>query len=856
MFTTEKTGRVVVAIMAVCIMPAHAGSTLTASLVRGEAEAQIIARPEGGLRSYELTSTVPLRDNLPAGNRMVFSEESGQPVVRTGNVMFDGLYAMAVHEAQQNSVSEIRDHAYSNGEPIRIEAFQTGEKWTYVWTRDLAYSVNLSLAGFDPQRSVDSLLFKTSSLKSSVSDGFKHQIIQDTGSGGSYPVSTDRVVWALGAWETLKHLSGAERETFLKDVYPILRDTIEQDRILVYDPRDGLYRGEQSFLDWREQTYPGWTRDDVLPIAMSKSLSVNVLNYYLLNVASECAVRLNQHEESARYRKWASGLKDAINAYFYDEDDGLYSAYLLSDGLCNVNAKRYDLLGESLAILFGVADEEQARSILNNYPVGPHGPSVVWPQERTVPIYHNQGIWPFVTAYWIKAASKAGHAAALEHGVLTMQRLAAFNLSNMENYDFVSGLAEVRNKPLSGPVINSRRQLWSVAGYLSMIQDVLFGVETQWDGIRFRPRITTGIRSSVFGTADAITMQHFEYRGTRSTIRIHLPPVSASEQGIYEIESVMLNGEAVDGEWVPVKQLQSSNRWDIHLQSPDAGAEPDTIRLVDVRNDRILYGPVQPAWVTAHNGGVTVEDGRLKLHFTHPDPAGVVFNIYRNGKLAAGRIRASSWVDEQSLDHMSVAHCYTVEAIDPKTGNSSHLTPFICYSPEEEKHIIQANEMKNRGGSLVSGHHFADWGDPRHELLTRPLAIDQSGRYRLRLEFSNGSGPVNTGITCAIKALEVVDDASGRVVATGYVIMPQSGNWQRWDLSSPVMADLEAGREYRFRIREDEYSRNMSYLQQNERYTALPGGGDDGYNYVNIASLHVDMMVAEGAGPDRLTSNP
>ena len=44
-------------------------------------------------------------------------------------------------------------------------------------------------------------------------------IIQDTGSGGSYPVSTDRVVWALGAYETPKHLPSNEQINFLKTIY-------------------------------------------------------------------------------------------------------------------------------------------------------------------------------------------------------------------------------------------------------------------------------------------------------------------------------------------------------------------------------------------------------------------------------------------------------------------------------------------------------------------------------------------------------------------------------------------------------------------------------------------------------------
>ncbi len=833
---------------------AIAGNQLEASIDQGDMKATISVTEEGALRTYQLSSDAPLRDNRPEDKRIVFSEPAGQALVRSGNLMFDGLYAMAVHEALQNSVPEIRDNAYADGTPIRLDAFQTGEYWTYVWTRDLSYSVNLGLAAFDPQRSMDSLLFKTSGLKSSVDGGLKQQIIQDTGSGGSYPVSTDRVVWALGAWETLKYLSGAEREMFLEKVYSILHDTIEQDRVLVYDPKDGLYRGEQSFLDWREQTYPGWTSDNVLPIALSKSLSVNVLNFYLLTVASECAGYMHEKADAKRYAAWAEALKDAINRNFYNTHSGLYSTYLLSDGLCSIRAKRYDLLGESLAILFGVADSAQSLAILDTYPVGPHGPSVVWPQERTVPIYHNQGIWPFVTAYWVKAARKANHSEAVNLGIRSMERLAAFNLSNMENFDFVSGLAEVKNKPLTGPVINSRRQLWSVAGYLSMVQDIVFGLDTSWDGIRFQPYVTAELRNECFADTNVLELRNFTYHGTRNNVRVHLPAVNAQASGALSIRDVVLNGKKTDFSYVPDSKLKAINEWVIYLQA--GGQREDGVhelRVVDGSDARTLYGPVQPRWT---DNGITLENGRLKLRYDHPDAKHVVFNIYRDGQLVGHNIKQTEWVDEASADYASVVHCYAVEAQDPASGNASHLTPFGCYTASVQKQVILAKDMKNRGGDLVSGHHFENWGEPKDELTTKPFEIDDSGDYAIRAEFANGSGPVNTGITCAVKAIDLLEGDSERVVSSGYLIMPQSGNWNRWDMSSPFDVELKAGKTYRLRIYENEYARNMSYLEQNKRYTAWPGGGDGGYNFVNIASLQLERLAMDGATGQTLTSNP
>jgi hypothetical protein len=651
-------------------------------------------------------------------------------------------------------------------------------------------------------------------------------------------------VWALGANETLKYLPEPDRQVFLNQVYPILCDTIEQDRRLVYDPQDGLYRGEQSFLDWREQTYPGWTKENVLPIAMSKALSVNVANYFMLKTAADYSKVLGRKSVASRYAKWAENLKASINERFFDPDAGLYSTYLLSDGVDNIRVHRYDLLGESLAILFGVADQPKAGSILNNYPVGPHGPSVVWPQERTVPIYHNQCIWPFVTAYWIKAARQANNSEAVDQGIRSLEHLAAFNLSNMENYDFVSGQSEVKGSGLNGPVINSRRQLWSVAGYLSMVQDVVFGLETSWEGIRFRPFITAKLRNETFASNEVIELRNFAYRNTQNQVRIHLPPVNLQAQGVCTIGRVELNAKKIADEFVTPDSLRPSNEWDIYLQLP-VTEDPAPLRMVDVSNKRALYGPVQPTWDDAYQGGITVQNGHLMLHYRQENAADVVFNIYRDGQICAKGITQTQWSDASSGDFPDKVHFYAVEAVDVQSGNASHLTLPHCFRTDEQEQMIPANNMQNRGGKLVAGDHFEDWGKPGDQLLTKSFKVNHSGHYLVRAEFSNGSGPVNTGITCAVKKLEVRDAETEKVMDCGYLIMPQSGDWKRWDMSSPVSMDLTAGKEYEICICEDEYCRNMSYLKNNERYTAWPGGGSENYNYVNISALHLLQIQAD-----------
>jgi hypothetical protein len=486
----------------------------------------------------------------------------------------------------------------------------------------------------------------------------------------------------------------------------------------------------------------------------------------------------------------------------------------------------------------------KARSIIRHYPIGPFGPPVVWPQERTVPIYHNQAIWPFVTAFWIEAARKAGNAAAVDEGIHSLMRGAAFNLSNMENFDFATGKAQVKGATLSGPVINSRRQLWSVAGYLAMVQNVVFGLEISHDGIRFRPLVTGQLRNGTFGTTDVLELQNFSYRGKTIQVRVHLPPVGNKNHGACAIDKIELNGKSISDGFVDDAPLQNENQWDVYLKPPADVAGNDGLDLIaDCSDERALFGPLQPQWEGIGQGGISVENGLLALHYEQADASNVVFNIYRDGRLCAEEIKQTQWIDPHSADYADLIHLYAVEAVDAKTGNASHLTPSHFYSTADNRWSIPATAMEHHGGKLADGRYFMDWGKTGDELRVKHFTAKEGGHYAVRVEFSNGAGPVNTGITCAVKKLEIRRTDSGELAATGYLVMPQSGDWRRFDLSSVVRADLKAGEKYSVRIFEDEYSRNMSSLAANARYTAWPGGGGDDYNFVNIASIEFERVA-------------
>ena len=402
-------------------------------------------------RTYTISSTHPQRDSGPSERS--FSEEEGDPILRSGHPLTDALFALAVTEAKQNAVSEIEDAAFQNSVPCNC--YKTGDLWNWVWTRDIAYATELSLAWLDTERAKNSLLFKLSEEKSSGN----LQLVQDTGTGGSWPVSTDRVTWTRGAMAVLKH---TDDQQFRETVIEALQNTAQTDRAYIYDSRDGLYFGETSFLDWREQTYPNWTANNTVHIAMSKSLSTNLNHLFLLRSLEELTGEIHG----------AGELATAIDQHFWTGE--YYASYKLSE-LNPMPVHQQDLLATSLAVLdLGTHPEALAQ-----YPHTDFGAPVIHPQQQMTPIYHNRAIWPFVSSYALLAAKNADNGAVLEAQLESLIRGAALNLSHMENLEFQTGANWVDDGDYSGPVVNSHAQLWSVAGFIGAIVHGIFGLDKE-----------------------------------------------------------------------------------------------------------------------------------------------------------------------------------------------------------------------------------------------------------------------------------------------------------------------------------------------------------------------------------------
>jgi hypothetical protein len=683
----------------------------------------------------------------PFGQRVI----EPQPLhVDTASVLFDGLYAMAQDDLRQDSVSAIRDGAFDHGSPIPCHCFETGLKWPYVWTRDLSYATDLGLWRFDAARARNGLEFKLSGVRVPTAPQGLY-VMQDTGSGGSWPISTDRVVWFLAA----RHL--LDDSKFADKVWLALRDTLAQDRQYAFDQAFGLYRGETSFMDWREQSYPAWTADDVRFIAQSYALSTNVLHYQALQLAARLAEAHHDATAANDYRTHAAALKQAINTHFWRADRGMYMSYVGGDG---TPVDSYDLLGIALAVTSGVADGERARQTLANYPSWPAGSPVMWPERSDQPIYHNRAIWPFVSAYALRAARTVNDPVRIAHEIESVLRGAALYGSNMENYELLTQGQHVDDGKLSGPVVNSPRQLWSVAAALDVVTEGVFGLEE--DG-RVQPKLPTALMPMLFGDRNAITLDLPDRQ-----ITLELPTRR-------------------QGNLLVAAHLSTQGRHTtVTLKAVQVDAAP-------LHTGAPLYAPVAPAapaLVADGNHWTVKGDGKLQL--------------YANGR-RAGEIDGSG-----TLPRTNNLLCVRATRVDAQ-GLESLPSPATCVGKVD----------------AISG----DW--PRH--WTAP----GTGRYRVLVDYRNASGPISTGVTAAVKWLEISCD--GSAVQRVPLVMPHSTGTQR---STFGEFDASANARCTF-VLADGF--NMSYLQHFAHYTGGRGGIDGALNQADIDALHIAPLAAEPA---------
>ena len=672
-------------------------------------------RDDDGDRIYEVVLALNAKeDKRSTDPKWKLSRNVGPyPQYHSAYPVVDALYNLSLEEMTR---------AIEKDSTLR-----TGKEWAGVWTRDVSYSIILSMATLQTKVAQYSLMRK-------VQDGV---IIQDTGTGGAYPVSTDRMIWAVAAWEIYK-VTGDQ--AWLQMTYPIIKKSIEDDLKNALDKNTGLIKGESSFLDWREQTYPEWMQP--ADIYQSLSLGTNAVHYQANSVLAFMARALGEKEVAAEHQRVAENIKKGINKYLWRNDRQYYAQFLYGRTF-HLSSPRSEALGEALCVLFDIADAERQKHIVANTPVNDFGIPCIYPQIPHTPPYHNNGIWPFVQSYWTMASAKAGNEKAVLESLAAIWRPAALFLTNKENFVASTG-------DFAATQINSDNMLWSLSGNIGMIHKVLFGIQYNENFITFKPFVPETLKGKR-------TLTNYRYRD--AVLDIEMDGFGN------KIRSIDMDGKPLKNGVIP-SSLKGRHQIKIILADKPVGGEISKLEH--------HVSPVTP--------DVSRQDSRLTW-----SSAGhaVRYKIIRNGKLLKEQTDTVFQITDNEFAE------YNVIAVDQKRYESFASEPVMVVSSsgttivEAESGNVSA-ENRYRG---FTGEGYVRTSSSENPSVKFQFDVSVDGSYVIDFRYANGHGPINTENKCAIRTMKV----NGKALST--VVLPQRGKeeWSDWGFSSSVIIDLKKG---------------------------------------------------------------
>ncbi len=341
-----------------------------------------------------------------------------------------------------------------------------------VFTRDIAYSGILGVNRTHPDMMRESLRFtrelrlklglKVSTAYAGNRYGFPFEVLDmddetftSTYNTNGFVRRTDDVIWLWAYHDLLGASADAQELTWLFETGTRCFQELYNP---FFDPEDGLYWGQASFVDIhfpskgiQTSGYPhDWGFDDCLHL---KATCTNALYQQGLRVMADLAERLqlpSASDWSSRAEKHREAMREGLR-----DERGRFSYYKRADGSLE---PRRSALGTALAILAQIVDREEAEAALAEYPHTCFGIPLLDPPREgdEFSYYHNRASWPFVDALFcwaeqqVTGENTCPYAAAI--AARTCRPDGTFH--------------EVVRLP-DGDVRCSSSQLWSAAGFIN-----------------------------------------------------------------------------------------------------------------------------------------------------------------------------------------------------------------------------------------------------------------------------------------------------------------------------------------------------------------------------------------------------
>lgn len=334
--------------------------------------------------------------------------------------------------------------------------------WGYPepYTRDLMFSI-FGIAVSGNQKLLDSIRKVLETLaKNQTKHGHIPSLVHDKDDRGA---SDTTPLFLLGA--------GIFRKVAHEPDF--LQEAVEKALIWMeyQSPSDRYLVAQQPTSDWRDEQW-----------VTGYGLFVNTLVYSYLRI-------LEKHERADKVRREMGRFTISDDKIHHQVPEGLvvkHKPYYAFWAYKIYSSERFDLLGNSLAILSGVASQSRAEEIISwiehecavmrkkgelTVDLPPNFfPSIKPEDSEWLPRYeifnkpgdyHNGGIWPFICGFYVAALVAAKRYKLAEEKLVAFSRLV--KVSNTETVEF--GFNEWI-KAQDGKPMGQNWQTWSAALYL------------------------------------------------------------------------------------------------------------------------------------------------------------------------------------------------------------------------------------------------------------------------------------------------------------------------------------------------------------------------------------------------------
>lgn len=374
------------------------------------------------------------------------------------------LWAIALDDCERNIVSVGDDRYFGAGASFGAKVF----------TRDIAISGLFGLNRLHPELMLDSLRH-TRALRwrmgFAIATGYEGlravadvpwEVVAASEAEllarfhtNSYARRTDDVIWlwaaadlfhgcpALADWAWLL----AEGERFFARFYQPF-----------HDPDTGLYRGQSCFVDVHFVGTPAtgypqeWSIADCLAACATSTNALYVQGMRCLALAAQ---HCGEAQRATAWDRRADTLAEAMRRHLLLPDG--HVAYL-RDRHGRRDARRH-ALGEAWTVELGIVSGDAARRALAD-PLGdPRGVPLFAPCFSRDRFYHDNSSWPFVSAWYARAAAAAG----LADGLAGCAGWLAYACR-----DGFQEVIDTRDWSVRG----SAHQLWSAAAFCDLCRRV------------------------------------------------------------------------------------------------------------------------------------------------------------------------------------------------------------------------------------------------------------------------------------------------------------------------------------------------------------------------------------------------